>query len=1166
MAEITQKLGFDTSQGVTALRDLATTVDSLSLSLRNLNNASVSNVSQNLGNLGKNLGNVPKSAQNAATAINNIGSSASRIQAANSQLNILNNSFKVTSNQAEKAAGSIRNSFAAFRLLGAARKGLQSIVNLLRDASEASREFQQSIAEVQTIAGGAGFGDLSREVRALSVEFGKPTVEQAEAAYQAFSNQVVQTTADFGFLRDANKLAIATVSDTDAAVSVLSSVINSYGLAVSDASRVSDVLFKTVELGRTRLSEFANSLGTVLPLAKEAGIGFEEIAAGLATITKTGTTTNVALTQLRGIVSKILKPTTLMNDAFRSFGASDGPSAIKAAGGLIPLLQKMEQFAAETGITMNQLFGRIRAGAGALNILRDDAKDATETLDALKNATGATQEAFETIDATNAREAEKAFNELQVTIETLGDTITPVITAIVQGINTVIPGAQTLGVVLTGAAVALTVAGGAAAFALASFLGFSVVAAIFSPIGLALIAIAAATALAVFETNRLNQAREEAIAIQTRAEKVALEQANRVVEAEKAKLQAVQDSVRETTGLIEFAFEEQLAIAQTSNDKIIASFDGVVQAFVDSRQKVLKEISAAIKGADSEIAASAQRLKSAQEQLADIDFTRSIEGLSKQQQASRALQRALKTAAESRRELAGAGLDQDKAREALDKRQTAQEQLRDAARKAAATSETADDKRVADAQRRFLQQIIQDEKNRSQIVQQLKEQEEAKAKEVEQAIKDTVKEVENLSEVAKISLRILGDWKTGPVEANAATQQLIETVQRLNEITAQNETLGLDREFGGGGEVERANLALQEGTAKAIFDTAQVRAELQAAIGPAPFEAVAKIRDIEQGVKIKIDQATVQQEIAALKAQLAEQVGTERIKVAFDADTSNIISNVAQFTSFLTGEVSGLEAAFRLAARAAFEGVEAFTGEQAGQALSALDAAEKTLNKTKDVTAQQKRTAQADLDAARSIIETQQSILEVESKAAESKLGETATAAGNAATQTGNLATSAGNAATSTNNVATAANNVKSSVAPLAGLVQAAVGPANQLATALERAARARAAAGVGGGAVAFFGKRIHRQTGGFTRGQDRILTSTAPGEFVTNAAATRRFRSELTAMNAQQSPQFRETGGAVTNVGDINVNIQTQDASDISGRSIARDLKRELRTRTSSL
>jgi hypothetical protein len=68
------------------------------------------------------------------------------------------------------------------------------------------------------------------------------------------------------------------------------------------------------------------------------------------------------------------------------------------------------------------------------------------------------------------------------------------------------------------------------------------------------------------------------------------------------------------------------------------------------------------------------------------------------------------------------------------------------------------------------------------------------------------------------------------------------------------------------------------------------------------------------------------------------------------------------------------------------------------------------------------------------------------------------------------------------------------------------------------------------------------------------------------NSRSSAKFFSELQAMNAGQSPQYRDKGGPVTNIGDINVNVTSDAAEPQLGRQIARDLERELRFKTSTL
>ncbi len=96
-----------------------------------------------------------------------------------------------------------------------------------------------------------------------------------------------------------------------------------------------------------------------------------------------------------------------------------------------------------------------------------------------------------------------------------------------------------------------------------------------------------------------------------------------------------------------------------------------------------------------------------------------------------------------------------------------------------------------------------------------------------------------------------------------------------------------------------------------------------------------------------------------------------------------------------------------------------------------------------------------------------------------------------------------------------------------------------------------------------------HFAGGGFApRGTDTIPAMLTPGEFVVNAKSTRRFFSQLQAINAGVAPIFRSEGGSVTNnnvsIGDIVV--QGGSTSRQTARSIANELRRELRRGTSRL
>lgn len=1177
MADITQRLGFDVSQGVTALRELTTAVDGLNLSLRNLNNINLGNVKRQLDSLNVGLGGVPNKAKSASTAMQEIGGATGGIASANQQLNVLNSTFQTTQQQATSAGRSIAGGFlSGFAILGIALSGLRDIRDLLGEAAEASREFGQAVAEVQTIAGpSSGFGELRDSLREISREFGRPTVEQAEAAYQAFSNQVIQTTEDMGFLADANRLAIATVSETNDAVNILSSVINSYGLAAEDATRISDVLFKGVEEGRFRLSEIANSFGTVSSLARDAGVSFEEITAGLATITKTGTTAAVAMTQLRGIVAKLLKPTELMKEAFAEFGATDGPSAIKAAGGLSELLQKMEKFAKQNGTTLVEMFGRIRGGAGALALVAENGEEFNRILDELeKRSEGAAFDAFEKINQTDARQAEIAFNELKVTIEELGDAIVPVITNFVQGINKIIPDAQTLGIILTGLTATLGLAAIAALKMVAAFLPMATIVGVLTPFAPLIIAVAAATGLAILAAREFNAEIQRNIDLQTEQTKAAAQAAQEQVKITKEKVDTLKQVEKDLTTQVEQEFGDQLNATREHNSKVIQEFSQAADQFVKIREASVKELEKLAKRAEKISDDADKRVVDSQSKLDDIKFDKSIKGFDDVRKGARQLQRATETAAQARRELSQAGLDEEKIRAALETRRRAEEQFAAAERTAAAAENFTLERKVADARERFLKDQIAQDKRIGRETGGISESAAVKAaREVAEQTRFIKGELELIKQLGNPF-----DQNGLPKSTSQMAADMKEVESAMEEVRRQAQldpTGGIADATGIGDLLSPAGKEIVGAAVDFTQRSQQIRDSLQNVIDSAPFQARLQFtqarREAEAELKIDVSDA----EIAGLRAKLDRQLATQSLTVPINPDLGAFEQGAQIVAGTILGLVTDINiatdvtGAFAQRMQEVTQNVRGLDQTGVDNAKTAVKNAQDILNslqQSDQISKQEVISAQQQIDAASQILATQEEILKKQGDAAKAATESVPTKVNEGTTAVNNLGNAAGATAGKVQEIGTAAqtgaNQLSSASGTAIDRLKAVENQAKQTAQAVQLAL-----SGGGGEAVpAFFGRVIRRQTGGLTRGQDRILTSTAPGEFVVNAAATRRFYSELTAINARQRPQFRETGGAVTNVGDINVNIQTQDASDISGRNFARDLKRELRTRTSTL
>jgi hypothetical protein len=96
-------------------------------------------------------------------------------------------------------------------------------------------------------------------------------------------------------------------------------------------------------------------------------------------------------------------------------------------------------------------------------------------------------------------------------------------------------------------------------------------------------------------------------------------------------------------------------------------------------------------------------------------------------------------------------------------------------------------------------------------------------------------------------------------------------------------------------------------------------------------------------------------------------------------------------------------------------------------------------------------------------------------------------------------------------------------------------------------------------------GGMIYRAAGGDAQGQDTIPAMLSPGEMVINAAASQKFFSQLTAINAGMQPAGQGQSGATTNIGDINVTVNGGPTGKQTARAIAAELRRELRRGTVS-
>ena len=256
--------------------------------------------------------------------------------------------------------------------------------------------FEKGMSEVFTLlpkASDQAMGEMTKDVKAFSKEFGVLPEQTIPALYQALSAGVPEDNV-FEFLEVAQKAARGGVTELETAVDGISSVINAYGREVISATEASDLMFTAVRLGKTTMDELSASLFQVNPTAAALGIGFDQVTAAMATMTSQGVPTRVAATQLRQMLVDLSKEGQVAAENFERIAGKSFREFVKEGGTVNDALVLMDQYATDNNSSLQDMFGSVEAGQGALALGGQNADAYAEALAEMGAAAGATEEAY----------------------------------------------------------------------------------------------------------------------------------------------------------------------------------------------------------------------------------------------------------------------------------------------------------------------------------------------------------------------------------------------------------------------------------------------------------------------------------------------------------------------------------------------------------------------------------------------------------------------------------------------------------------------------------------------------------------------------------------------------------------------------------------------------
>jgi TP901 family phage tail tape measure protein len=292
-------------------------------------------------------------------------------------------------------------------------QAVSSLIASIQQAVEAAKNLQINIALIQTISErNTGVKEWAKGILAVSDATGLLAEDVAKGTYDTLSNQIADGAEALEFMSKAGKFAVTTNSTLQESVNALSSAINSYGLSTKDTTRISDIFFRMIDLGRIQAKDFSNEIGRILPGAQQLGIRLEEVAAVLSTLTRSGVTPASAMTSLFNIFSRLLKPAGEMKEFLKQLGVTSGQAAIQTYG-FAQVLAKVAEFAQGKPEILAQLFPDIRGLRGILRLAGDGLKDFKADLLGIEAAAGATDKALESFANNTGKRFQIEMNKIK---------------------------------------------------------------------------------------------------------------------------------------------------------------------------------------------------------------------------------------------------------------------------------------------------------------------------------------------------------------------------------------------------------------------------------------------------------------------------------------------------------------------------------------------------------------------------------------------------------------------------------------------------------------------------------------------------------------------------------------------------------------------------------
>ena len=268
--------------------------------------------------------------------------------------------------------------------------------------------------------------EMMREaILKIAVASGKGPKELADAMFLLASSGLSANRAIAALDMSAQASAIG-LGDMALIADGVASAMNAYASTGLSARDATNALINAVKVGKMPSEDLTKVLGTIIPIASNMGMTFQEVTADIASLTQVGVPATRAATGLRATLMSLLNPTKEAAAALAAAGYSAEKLQISIKNkGLFPTLMDLKKHTDGSTSAMQKMVPESRALSAVLGLTGANSKNASDNFAELQKNTDTLSKGMADLASKPGFKMKQAMEEINGALIKLGDSFMP---------------------------------------------------------------------------------------------------------------------------------------------------------------------------------------------------------------------------------------------------------------------------------------------------------------------------------------------------------------------------------------------------------------------------------------------------------------------------------------------------------------------------------------------------------------------------------------------------------------------------------------------------------------------------------------------------------------------------------------------------------------------